>query len=266
MVGPILTKLFAMIFEKRLSEWTEQHGLHAKGQVGFRKYYCTTDQFFILWTLIEHNKEKRKPFYCYFVDFKKAFDNMPREVLWQVLAGFRVEGRLLQCMQAMYAKDTIHINHPSEGVTFSFRCQQGVKQGCLLSPLLFGLYLDALDGGLDGRKCNAPTLIDLHVWLLPFVDDLALTLGSKVGLQQQLDMPQQFCAKHGLTVNMKKTKVMVLNYADPCQEFVFEGDVIKRVQTFKYLGILLETTLNLDNIVEHLVAASKHSLFALNCH
>jgi hypothetical protein len=65
---------------------------------------------------------------------------------------------------------------------------------------------------------------------------------------------------------MKKTKVMVLNYADPCQEFVFEGDVIKRVQTFKYLGILLETTLNLDNIVEHLVAASKHSLFALNCH
>jgi hypothetical protein len=56
----------------------------------------------------------------------------------------------------------------------------------------------------------------------------------------------------------------VLNFVDPCQEIVFEGDVIERVQTFKYLGILLETTLNLDNVVEHLTAASKRSLFALN--
>jgi hypothetical protein len=57
---------------------------------------------------------------------------------------------------------------------------------------------------------------------------------------------------------------MVFNSVDPCQEFVFEGDVIERVQTFKYLGILLETTPNLDSAVEHLIVASKCSLFALN--
>jgi hypothetical protein len=60
----------------------------------------------------------------------------------------------------------------------------------------------------------------------------------------------------------EKTKVMVFNFANPCQEFVFEGDVIERVQTFKYLGILLKTTPNLDNTVEHLVTA--RSLFTLN--
>jgi hypothetical protein len=65
---------------------------------------------------------------------------------------------------------------------------------------------------------------------------------------------------------MKKTKVMVFNFADPCQEFVFEGDVIECVQTFKYLGILLETTSNLDRAMEHLVVANRRSLFALNCH
>jgi len=47
-IGPILAKLFVMILNKRLSESTKQHGLCAKGQVGFHKYYRTTDQLFIL--------------------------------------------------------------------------------------------------------------------------------------------------------------------------------------------------------------------------
>jgi hypothetical protein len=47
-VGPILVKLFTMILDKRLSEWTEQHGLHAKGQARFCKDYCITNHLFIL--------------------------------------------------------------------------------------------------------------------------------------------------------------------------------------------------------------------------
>jgi len=57
---------------------------------------------------------------------------------------------------------------------------------------------------------------------------------------------------------------MVFNSVDPCQKFVFEGDIIEHVQTFNYLGILLETTPNVDSAVEHLAAASRCSLFALN--
>jgi hypothetical protein len=59
---------------------------------------------------------------------------------------------------------------------------------------------------------------------------------------------------------------MVFNSADPCQEFVFKGDNIECVQTFKYLGILLKTTSNLDSAEEHLAAPTMRSLFALNCH
>jgi hypothetical protein len=63
---------------------------------------------------------------------------------------------------------------------------------------------------------------------------------------------------------VKKTKVMVFNYANPCQEFMFEGDTIECVQTFKYLGILFETTSNLDSAVERLADVNRRSLFALN--
>ncbi len=129
---------------------------------------------------------------------------MSCEVLWQVLDGLEVEGRFLRCLQAMYAKDTIHINHPSEGVTSSFKSQQGVKQGCPFNPLLFGLYLDALEGRLDDKECDAPALTNVHIWLLFFADDLALITKSEVGLQQQLDALQQFCVERGLIVNMKK--------------------------------------------------------------
>jgi len=97
-----------------------------------------------------------------------------------------------------------------------------------------------------------------------FTNDLVLTSESKVGLKQQLNALQQFCAERGFTVNVKKTKVMVFNFAHPCQEFMFKGDVIECVQTFKYLGILFETTPNMDSEVEHLIVASRHLLFALN--
>jgi hypothetical protein len=53
-------------------------------------------------------------------------------------------------------------------------------------------------------------------------------------------------------MNVKK-KVMVFNSANPCQEFVFEGDIIKHVRTFKYF----EITLDLDRAVEHLAITSR---------
>jgi len=66
MVGLILAKLFSMILDKRLNKWAEQHGLPAKGQAGFRKDYCTTNQLFILRIMIRQSKPKKKPLYFCF--------------------------------------------------------------------------------------------------------------------------------------------------------------------------------------------------------
>jgi hypothetical protein len=70
-IGPILTKLFVMIFDKRLSEWVEQHGLRAKGQTGFRKDYHITNKLFILRSLIEQKQGKKETSLLLFVDFKR---------------------------------------------------------------------------------------------------------------------------------------------------------------------------------------------------
>jgi hypothetical protein len=102
-VGPVLTKVFAMILEARLSSWAEERGLCARGHAGFRKDFRTTDNLYILRMLIEQSIHKHKKVYCCFVDFRKAFDTVPRDLLWQVLDEMGIVGRFMQCLQSMYS-------------------------------------------------------------------------------------------------------------------------------------------------------------------
>jgi len=71
-----------MIFESRICQWVETNDLRAKGRAGFRKDFRTIDNLFILRTLTEQAKFQKKKLYICFVDFKKTFDTIPRDLLW----------------------------------------------------------------------------------------------------------------------------------------------------------------------------------------
>jgi len=195
-VGPILAKVFAMILEARLNSWAEERGLCARGQAGFRKDFCTTDNLYILRTLIEHSTHKRKKVYCCFVDFHKAFDTVPRDLLWWVSATMGIMGHFMQCLHSMYNQDNVRVMHPTEGLLAQFSCGIGVKQGCPLSPLLFGLYLDGLEKHLDAFDGdNPPQLVDIVVKLLLYAEDLALMSETPQGLEKQIDALSEFCVE-----------------------------------------------------------------------
>jgi hypothetical protein len=81
-IGPVLAKVFAMILESRINQWAETNYLRAKGQAGFRKDFRTTNNLFILRTLTEQARFLKKQLYTCFVDFKKAFDIVLRDLLW----------------------------------------------------------------------------------------------------------------------------------------------------------------------------------------
>jgi hypothetical protein len=199
-----------MILESRINQWAETNDLRAKGQAGFRKDFRTTDNLFILRTLTEQAKFLKKQLYTCFVDFKKAFDTVPRDLLWQVLEELGVSGRILECLRSMYRQDQACLHHPKEGFTPTFLCRIGMKQGCPLSPLMFGLFIDGIEKRLNALEGDAPPMLGhLAVRLLLYVDDLALMSHTPAGLQKQLDVLQVFCCEHQLTVNVKKTKVVV---------------------------------------------------------
>jgi hypothetical protein len=155
-VGLVLAKVFAMILKGWLSTWAKEKGLRAKGQASFRKDFHTTDNLYILRTLIEQSTHKHKKVYWCFVDFRKAFDIVPRDLLWKVLAEMGIVGRFVQCLQSMYSQDSVRVMHPTEGLSARFSCGIGVKQGCPLSPMLFGLYLDGLEKHLDALDGDNP--------------------------------------------------------------------------------------------------------------
>jgi len=97
-MGLVLAKVFAMILEARLSSWAEERGLRARGHASFRKDLRTIDNLYILRTLIEQSTHKRKKMYCCFMDFRKAFDTVLHDLLWQVLAKMGIVGRFMQCL------------------------------------------------------------------------------------------------------------------------------------------------------------------------
>ena len=188
----ILAKLYAMVLEARASSWAEYVKCRAKGQAGFRKDFRTTDQVFIIQTLIQQARQEKRKLYCCFVDFKKAFDLVPRQTLWQVLEQRGMKGKVLTSLQSMYAADKACVlTH--QGPTDLFDCNIGVKQGCPASPLLFGLYLDELERLLDNASdIDAPHIADILLAILLFADDIALFSYSPSGLQSSLTYLQNF--------------------------------------------------------------------------
>ena len=183
----ILAKLYAMVLEARASAWAEFKKCRAKGQAGFRKDFRTTQ------TLVKQAKHAMRKLYCCFVDFKKAFDLVPRETLWRALERRGMKGKVLTSLQTMYAAEKACVL-TRDGPTDLFDCSIGVKQGCPASPLLFGLYLDELEKVLEASSdTDAPRIADILLAILLVADEIALFSYSVSGLQSNLTSLQTLC-------------------------------------------------------------------------
>ena len=263
-VGSVIAKLFAMILDHRIAVWAEGESIKAKGQAGSRKDFRTTDNIFVLKSLIDKQKQTHGKLYSCFVDFKKAFDTVPRGLLWQVLERVGVRGPILDCIKSLYSHDSAAVRN-QEGISDIFDCLMGVKQGCPLSATLFGLFVDGLEQHLmDTLGHDAPSLSGALIPLLLYADDLTILSTTPAGLQRQLNALQLFCEQRQLTVNLAKTKVVTFGSRARCQAFMFNGNEVERVQSYKYLGFEFHATKSLAHGVSKLVSAANKAMHAMN--
>ena len=113
-------------------------------------------------------------------------------------------------MYSMYQDPSCRIKFKN-GLSKSFTSRCGVKQGDVLSPILFNLYINDLVKNLNETQTDPVVMGDISINSLLYADDIILLSSTESGLQKSLDELNKFCSSWKLDVNKEKSKVMIFN-------------------------------------------------------
>lgn len=280
-VGGALGKLYAVLLDKRLARFGEANDARCPFQAGSRSKRSTMHNLF----MVRHLKARSE---CHFtrgtlfvcqIDFEKAFDTVPRALLWRRLEERGIHGPMLAALQAAYQRVLLRVKVNGRlGPTFA--SVQGVKQGCPMSPNLFGFFVEILADYLEARDCHESERMrpweaafagERRVPLLFYADDLSLLCTCPTRLREVLGVLTAFCDAFGMRVNASKSEVMVFHRdADVCEEmqrrhqFSLGGRVIPYKPRVRYLGVHFGPRSPFASCTAELHDAGRRALFALN--
>ena len=170
------SKIFTGVLNNRIANWIENNGILSDAQFGFRKNRSTTDAVFVLHSLIQYVLNRKTRLYCAFVDLKKAFDSVYRNGLWFKLYYIGLKGKILRVIRNMYSAVKLRIRSCNDFSDF-FECAVGLKQGEVISPLSFSLFLEDLELFL-ADDVNSGITIDEIMFILLHLQMTWLSLGK----------------------------------------------------------------------------------------
>ena len=264
-------KILAKVLLNRLQPLSES--IIPETQCGFRPGRGTTDMIFSARQVQEKCREQGRDLCLAFIDLTKAFDSVNREVLWACLARLGCPPKCVNITRQLHEgmKGCVLYDGEQSG---SFNINTGVKQGSVIAPTLFSMFLavfislaavDQANGvdiiyRTDGElfnmrrlkaktKVKATSIVDLQ-----YADDCAIAAHTEADLQNTIDAFSEAYKLLGLTVNVKKTKVLfqpaqLLTATAP--NIDIEGTTLENVDHFAYLGSYLSKSANIDVEIQH---------------
>ena len=237
-----LGKLYTAILNKRLMKFVIERGILRPEALGFVAGNRTSDAHLVVHSLIQRycHQENRKIFSC-FVDFSKAFDTIPRDLLFEKLLKYGINGKFFNNIKTMYTNDNCCIKVGNK-LTESFLANQGVKQGCILSPLLFNIFIADIVERFETENCR-PIKIDesRNLSCLLWADDIILLSHSEEGLRNMLSALDSYVNENGMSINTKKTQCMIFNKTGKFirRSYPMKNGIIETTKSYKYLGFVL---------------------------
>jgi exonuclease III len=230
-----IRQIFCRVIENRLKEFTMLN----ECQNGFRSGRSSSDNLFIVNNLIKEctGRFSRSSAFLAFIDFRKAFDSLDTGTLMTKLKQRGVGGNMLQIIRSMYQRSQSAVRHCGQLGNY-FKVEKGVAQGCILSPLLFAIYLDDLLTSLQEVRVGEGILTSC----LAYADDLLLLARTKEDLQEMLTRIENWCNVNSMRVNTKKEKSAIMPIGVHIQEtpqFKIHDEPIETVSSYKYIGFTM---------------------------
>ena len=223
-------KVLLEIIARRLSEYCEHVGILPEEQSGLRPNRSTTDVMFVIRRLQELARKKRIPLYVCFIDLTKAYDTVDRNLFWTVLARFGVPQNIISVIRQFHDSMRACVRLDDKVRTRWFALEQGLRQGCVLAPLLFNIFfavvinvastrfkadkgiIDALvhlrkkrGAGGRGEATARESVLATPLWGMLYADEAGVVSRSPEQLRNMMGVIVVVCAAYGLTVSEAKT-------------------------------------------------------------
>lgn len=128
--------------------------------------------------------------------------------------------------------------------------ERGVRQGCILSPYIFNIYTEFIfreSNDLEGKNIHGKNISNLR-----YADDTALIANTEAKLQRIVDKVREESSKAGLSMDVKKTKTMIIS-KEPAQKAIsikVNGTPLEQVDIFKYLVTLIQGDLRTEKGIQ----------------
>ncbi|MEP5351923.1 MAG: reverse transcriptase domain-containing protein, partial [Luteolibacter sp.] len=229
---------------------------------------------FVVRRLQELGRQRKIPLYLCFIDLQKAYDSVDRELLWEVLTRFGVPTKMLRIIRNFHDGMRARVRTDDGEHSEWFDVTQGLRQGCVLSPLLFNVFFAAAlhvvlvrfshdeaivgdlvqlsDAGVAGTEEQEPlACVRRAVWGMLYADDAGIVSKSAEGLAKMMTVIVTVFEAAGLTVSEKKTETMLLQTPDQktlAPPLVIEaaGQRYKQTAQFLYLGGIIHENADLS--------------------
>ncbi|KAK3528659.1 hypothetical protein QTP70_007205 [Hemibagrus guttatus] len=219
-------KVWERVVEARLRKVVEI----CEQQYGFMPRKSTTDAIFALRILMEKYRDGQKELHCVFVDLEKAYDRVPREELWYCMRNSGVAEKYVRVVQDMYERSRTVVRC-AVGQTEEFNVEVGLHQGSALSPFLFAIVMDQLS---EEVRQESP-------WTMMFADDIVICSESREQVEENLERWRFALERRRMKVSRSKTEYMCVNEREGSGTVRLQGEEVKKVQEFKYLGSTVQS-------------------------
>ena len=256
----IVGKVFTRVLSNRLMKFAERKTFGiVEEQGGFRPERGTEDQIFTLTEVLRARAEHTT--YTAFIDVKKAYDTVWRDGLWMRLWDEGVRGKMWRVIREMYR--TVQSSVLVDGEqTEMFELNMGVRQGCVMSPVLFSFFINGLAKEIK-EKTAGVCVGNVQVRLLMYADDIVLMSDRKRDLQQMPDIVTSYSKKWRFRLNPKKGKSEVMIFGrkprktKEGRKWTLAGEEIQETECYKYLGVELVGRLDFKKLKERYVAEAR---------